>query len=177
MNVKELISKYKKSKLYSLHGVVRIENVIKDLEQLKTIEYNPKVKIPNFAAEWLEIKKKNKDSLHVSIDGDWQIMPEVMKEWLFVEFNDEVFARAWLDGYEVEEDPKYYVPFTDTIESLNVTCLKKYDRGIAIGVSAKGDLGRSLVTQLTEKEIKDIDERYWSFAVPVEEVLSKVYEE
>lgn len=109
MDVNEFIHKYKKSKIYSLHGVVRIENVIKDLEQLRTIEYNPKVKIPKFVAEWLEIKKKNKDSLHVSIDGDWQIMPEVMKEWLFVEFNDEVFARAWLDGYEVEEEPKYYV--------------------------------------------------------------------
>lgn len=121
MNVNELIGKYKKSKLYSLHGVVRIENVIKDLEQLRTIEYSRKVKVPQFIADWLEQCKgfdegcqaydqDNAITLQNAIDIDTYGVTECVEEWLGRDGNDELFAKAWLDNdYEIEQDPKYYV--------------------------------------------------------------------
>ena len=34
-----------------------------------------------------------------------------LKEFLGTETNQEIFARAWLDGYEVESEPRYTVEF------------------------------------------------------------------
>lgn len=79
---------------------------IADLKEniMNLVDEPEKVVVPKFVAEWLAFKKTNKDSLHVAIDGDWQIMPKAMKDWLLIEFNDEVFARAWLDGYTIGEE-------------------------------------------------------------------------
>ena len=66
--------------------------------------------------------------------------------------NAELLAKAWFaDDYIVYG-------------------LKKYSDGrINVAVYARGDLGKSLNSRLTEQEIKSVDERYWEFAIPVEE--------
>ncbi|WP_459577969.1 DUF1642 domain-containing protein, partial [Enterococcus faecalis] len=69
--------------------------------------------------------------------------------------NEETFAHAWLDGYEVEKEPLYYVKLPEIgymrfgyryFYSEDVEEAKKY----------------------TEQEIKAVDERYWPFAVKVD---------
>lgn len=88
--------------------------------------------------------------------------------------NEEAFARAWLDGYTVEEEQKYYVSVRDE-EYGGFWFLSKNNNGdISIGVSrdcSEVDWDRS---KLTEQEIKDYDERYWAFAKRVEELEEKV---
>ena len=83
------------------------------------------------------------------------------------------FAKAWLayPNIEIEEEPKYYV-----LDKENATLLKKsaVGEGIAKSVGTNIYNAKSWKNeeeyQLTEQEIKDYDERYWPFAVKVEEM-------
>lgn len=69
-----------------------------------------KVKVPQCVADWIEYFKKT---------GDWDLFQAMdylfgtkeIREWLEDKNNQETFARAWLDGYEVEEEKRYYVRF------------------------------------------------------------------
>ena len=70
-----------------------------------------KVKIPQFVADWIEYCKfTHVDLQHALIIGDVYFYNYAnqqdfskLKEFLETENNQEIFARAWLDGYEVEE--------------------------------------------------------------------------
>ncbi|WP_322961379.1 DUF1642 domain-containing protein [Listeria monocytogenes] len=92
-------------------------------------------------------------------------MPVAIYEWLQNNNdNQELLARAWMDGYEVEKEPLYYVRFFDGgLGFLNV-----YFNGVRLLSCHLGSEGYK--TKFTESEIKNIDTRYWDFAVPVEEV-------
>ena len=67
-----------------------------------------KVKVPQFVADWIDYFKKT---------GDWDLFQAMdylfgkkeIREWLEDKNNQETFARAWLDGYEVEEEKRYLV--------------------------------------------------------------------
>lgn len=110
MNKQELIEKYKnildKS---SVFAVVSIYGVLDDLEQLDEPE---EVTIPQVVADWIENCKRGLSlrqaisQVHVSIEVDDWLM-EVDADGNFV--NQETFARAWLDGYKVEEEKRYVV--------------------------------------------------------------------
>ena len=78
--------------------------------------------------------------------------------------NEETFARAWLDGYEVEEEQKYIVP---VIKNLYLKQSESGDFGV-------GSIPSEMKYEFTEQEIKDYDERYLAFKVPVEELEEDV---
>lgn len=67
-----------------------------------------KVKIPQFVANEIDYFKKT---------GDWDLFQAMdycfgknkIREWLEIKDNQETFAQAWLDGYEVEKESKYTV--------------------------------------------------------------------
>ncbi|EPE9473503.1 DUF1642 domain-containing protein, partial [Listeria monocytogenes] len=94
-------------------------------------------------------------------------MPDEMYEWLTsTADNQELFARAWLDGYEVEKEPLYYVQLIDHATGyLNV----HYDNQKLVG---SNDEASEYKTQFTESEIKAMNkgEAYWLLKEPVEEV-------
>ncbi len=70
--------------------------------------------------------------------------------------NSNEFYQAVINGYEVEEEPLYYVKLPEI----------GYMRfGFCIPVTESIDEAK----KYTEQEIKAIDERYWPFAVKVEE--------
>lgn len=76
-----------------------------------------KVTIPQFVADWIEYCKfTHVDLQHALIVGDVYFYNYAnqkdfskLKEFLETENNQETFARAWLDGYEVEKEKKYKV--------------------------------------------------------------------
>ena len=79
------------------------EDVITDLLE------KPKVKLPKFVADRLEEFKEAKGSLGGALVV--RIYPneadkEVVK-WLSNPKNQELFARAWLDGYDIEKGKLY----------------------------------------------------------------------
>nr|DAU73440.1 MAG TPA: Protein of unknown function (DUF1642) [Caudoviricetes sp.] len=76
-----------------------------------------KVKIPQFVADWIEYCKfTHVDLQHALIVGDVDFYNYAnqtdfskLKEFLETENNQATFARAWLDGYEVEKEKRYVV--------------------------------------------------------------------
>ncbi|HAR8797029.1 DUF1642 domain-containing protein [Enterococcus faecium] len=82
--------------------------------------------------------------------------------------NKKKAIEALLYGYEVEKEPLYYVklPVVYFNHFGLETYLMKDDRG-NITIADNNDFDDM---KFTESEIKEIDERFWSFAVPVEEV-------
>nr|UVY29371.1 MAG: Protein of unknown function (DUF1642) [Bacteriophage sp.] len=79
----------------------------------------PKPVVPQYVADWIEYCKFTNVNLVRALfisDIDFynygsQEDCSKLKEFLGTETNQEIFARAWLDGYEVESEPRYTVEF------------------------------------------------------------------
>ena len=107
MKVKELIDKYEAAECVVdfVSGKTLLKNIRRDLEQLDEPE---KVKIPEFMAEKIDYFKKT---------GDWDLFQAMdslfgrkeTMEWLEGKNNQELFALAWIFGYEVEKEKRYLV--------------------------------------------------------------------
>ena len=76
-------------------------------------EKSNKVVIPQFVADWIEVCKA-----HLTTSLYTAMNPNFMKEndqsfdfilWIKKTSNQETFARAWLDGYDVEPEKRYVV--------------------------------------------------------------------
>ncbi|EMG0660403.1 DUF1642 domain-containing protein [Listeria monocytogenes] len=118
----------------------------------------PVLKVPQCVADWISRRRQEGYNLIWSISYENNDMPDEMYEWLTsTADNQELFARAWLDGYEVEKEPLYYVklPYFGYVTNRMDYTLSQ----------SKTD-----AVMLTESKIKRMDERYWQFAVLVEEV-------
>lgn len=86
----------------------------------------------------------------------------------------EKLARAWLDGYEVEEEQKYNVKFKvkSSFGTVGIFLYKEGDEVLA-GDNFKVYYQKEDVYRLTEQEIRDFqngDILFEHFAVPVEEL-------
>ena len=69
-----------------------------------------KVTIPQFVAEYIEFKKEYDFHVYGAMREIEDHYDKRVQEW-FYEGNIETFARAWIDGYEVEKEKKYTVKF------------------------------------------------------------------
>ena len=72
-----------------------------------------KVTIPQFVADWIEACKENLAiGLYTAMNPDflkqWNKSDELIS-WFKKTRNQKIFARAWLDGYEVEKEKRYLV--------------------------------------------------------------------
>ena len=101
MNKQELIKEYKEyeNALFDIGAKLACQSFLKDLEQLDEPE---KVKVPQFVADWITHSK----NIGRSLFGAMSIFGEntEIKKWMQWADNQETFARAWLDGYEVEKE-------------------------------------------------------------------------
>ena len=132
MNVQRLIDKFEERKtiIGNFQGyAVWWEDVKEILEQLDEPE---KVKIPQFVADWISfvktngLKFKNTYGFYEEIapsDDVYRVMYYIFKESIadkgirkWVADNIDTFARAWLDGYEVEEEKRYVVKVKGNIK-------------------------------------------------------------
>ncbi|EGU0433373.1 DUF1642 domain-containing protein [Listeria monocytogenes serotype 1/2b] len=150
----------------------------------------PVLKVPQFVADAIDTFKDEGDSLAVAIDYE-VYTNELVKElsldsrvrgWLWETSNQELFARAWMGEYEVEQEPLYYVRLPIVrLNTLGTAVEGDYKYLWADQATGENNIFQSLEypatliqsgweTKFTEQEIKELDERYWSFAVPVEEV-------
>lgn len=181
MNKQELIEKLESNKDECLeearkYSVLDWDRRIEDAKALvymqvinwvEQLDEQPKVTVPQFVANWIKRCKENA-ALADCLNGYYQISngqvieSEDFQNWVADNENDELTAKAWIFGYEVEKEPLYEVQLSGTAWG---TFLVKADDGdlLVWQNSMKG-------TPFTESEIKSIDERYWAFAVPVEEV-------
>ena len=75
------------------------------LESIEQLDEPQKVTIPQFVADWIKRSKQEKRNLRNALNNGG----EKMRLWFLDQENYDLFARAWLDGHEVEKEPKYTV--------------------------------------------------------------------
>ena len=85
------------------------------LELIKLLDEPQKVAIPQFVAEVIEGAKEESLELEDLFRYIWfNEIAEEFTEWYGKKSNRDLFVRAWLDGYEVEKEPKYAVKIKNT---------------------------------------------------------------
>ena len=105
MNVKELIEKYE----YLNHDCFRRVDTSEVLRDLKQLDEPQKVVVPQFVADWIEKSKSNGWDLLASMCFTLTAKNKQVTKWLHLGENVNIFALAWIFGYEVEKEPKYIV--------------------------------------------------------------------
>ncbi len=86
---------------------------LKDADEIRK-ELNKPV-IPQFVADWIERSKQEKRNLRNALNNGG----EKMRLWFLNQENYDLFGRAWLDGYEVEEEKRYLVKIIKTGQYLH----------------------------------------------------------
>lgn len=106
MNVKELIGKYE----YMSHACFRRVDTLEVLKDLRQLDEPEKVKVPQFVADVIECAREQSAELEDAFEyaRDAAFRGE-LGEWFMRLENRNTFARAWLDGYEVEKEKRYLV--------------------------------------------------------------------
>lgn len=124
---------------------------------VESLEEQDKVVIPQFVGDWLRCVKNTDITLYGAMDNEFLNTQELTR-WMTDAKNQLKFARAWLDGYTVEKEKLYYVRENNYLLCKHkgevIDYVEAIDRRITNLVELK----------LTEKEIKDYDERFWAFA-------------
>ena len=195
MNKQELIEKLRQESF----AAVRISNTgsngYKGLKLGETIDLinqldePQKVKVPAVAETWLKEHDYSNDLIDLFsniefatssdgfIDLHWDY-DKAFYDWV-VKDTDTIYilADALRYGYEVEEEPKYYVelPFEewdeDAAELKTGLMYLAFDiTSDETRITTNKNGYRDFKTKLDEETIKSIDERFWPFAVPVEKV-------
>ena len=109
--------------------------------------------IPQFVVDWIKYCKfTNVNLQNALLVGDVYFYNYAnqndfskLKEFLKTENNQENFARAWLDGYEVEKEKRYTVK----IKAVNQYLVKNPDEEFL------GFLQSRLKSKFTRKELED----------------------
>ena len=120
--------KENKNRIINCIDVDGIIDKIKQLDELQPVE------VPQFMADWIEYFKKYSGSLYGStapysyyghaITDDF--VGDVKKTLGWIRNNSETYARAWLDGYEVEKEKRYTVKIKGKIKENKLV----YGRGV-----------------------------------------------
>lgn len=156
MNKQELIKKYKRLEgVWDAPGAEIARQIfLQDLEQLDEPQ---KPVVPQFVADFISEQKKQGHTLSYSIDAS---MSDRVAEWYWG--NSELFARTWIDGYEIEKERRYTVVMKGTKQPLFYNNL--HERLFF-------SLGE-LATRFTRKQIEDagLGEVFNSPLFEVEEV-------
>lgn len=167
MKVQRLIDKYKKLEgVWDAPGLELVRKTF--LQELGQLDKTQPVKVPQCVAEKIEHFKKS---------GDWDLFQAMdylfgekeTREWLEGKDNQEIFARAWLDGYEVEKEKRYYVRFKWIEDSYSYLTLIKHLHAWTL---SNIRLDKKFRIAHTRKELEDADFG-WVFDCPgieVEEV-------
>ncbi|WNV47017.1 hypothetical protein [Lactococcus phage D7138] len=158
--------------------VAEKEYIEKEIADLKyQLQQQALPVVPECVAKWYE---EHKDDLESSIYR------------LCIEFNQKVVntfktktkLENWFDytenkpietlirmqeGYEVEKPQLFYIDLPKVFGLSDSTSDSTFVSKAESGIILEFTKGKDYALKLTEQEIKSIDERYWQFAVPVEE--------
>lgn len=67
-----------------------------------------KIVVPEFVAEWIEYAKKKGHTLFESARPFELYGVDYLRVGKWIKENEDIFARAWLDGYTVEKEELYW---------------------------------------------------------------------
>ena len=147
MNVKELIEKYE----YLNHNYFRRVDTSEVLRDLKQLDEPEKVTIPQFVADWIEECKNDDFHLFGAMEAI-SLNQKKLDYWFREDDNMELFARAWLDGYEVEEEKRYLVKMKGIDTDFNYLNFIKFQQAWVLS-SIK--LDKKFRTEHTRKQLEE----------------------
>ena len=115
MNKEDLIKKYENLEgVWNANGAeIARQCFLRDLEQLNEI-VTKKVTVPQYVADWIEEAKKEGYSIFGAIN---KAPKGEVEGWIELQ-NVEIFAEAWVNGYEVEKEKRYTVKMRATKQPL-----------------------------------------------------------
>lgn len=169
MNKQESIEKYEKLEGVCKDPGAEIARLI-FLEDLRELDEPQKVTVPQFVADYIKDAKYYEWDLDDAFDHIAEESEESeIYEWFYTLGNIDVFARAWLDGYEVEKEKRYLVKMKGI--SSNMCYLNRVgNKWIIAGIDEH--TGMNIYTKHTKKELEDASFG-WVFDCPgieIEEV-------
>lgn len=120
---------------------------------VRQLDEPEKVKVPQVIAEYIEQKKDDDYHLLGAMIEIRSHKNKEIDEWFEFKEDDnmETFARAWIDGYEVEKEPKYTVKFKATNQYL----CDDNDIGLHISPSFRSNFRKSDLEKLSLTEVFD----------------------
>lgn len=129
---------------------------------INQIDEPEKPVIPQFVADWIE-KCKTFKYFAVSLSfalqtSAWEAnrLSDECIEWLMDAENQDLFARAWLDGYEVEEEKLY----TARLKITTISYVNYINRRSADGAIILSDLNAAsgnYQTSFTQSELEELN--------------------
>ena len=151
MNVQQLIEKYKRyeGKWNAKTGELARQIFLQDLEQLDKPQ---KVKVPQFVADYIEYAKKEDYHILGAMSEVRKHENKDIEDWLYTDDNIEIFARAWLDGYEVDKEKRYMVKMKGLSEYNSYL---NYDSIDDEWYFTDAENGPAVGTHHTRKELED----------------------
>ena len=152
MNKKELIEK--------INSIPWDEGLVVDtleinraglIQLIEQLDEPQKVQVPQFVADWIEECKNDDFHLFGAMEGI-SLNQKKLDYWFREDDNMEIFARAWLDGYEVEEEKQYYVRFKFIEDSYSyLTLIKHLDAWTLYSIT----LDKKFRTKHTKKQLEE----------------------
>lgn len=131
MNKQELIKKFeaRKTIIGNFQGYAVFWEDIKEI--FEHLDEPEKVKIPQMVADWIDACKENSAiGLYIAMNPDflkqWNKSDELIS-WIKKASNQNLFANAWLDGYEVEQEKRYKVVMPNVSSSGGILTRIKHD--------------------------------------------------
>lgn len=149
MKLNELIEKLENLSGYGSRDYIERNEILNLVEQLD--EPQP-VKVPQCVADVIEGAREKSPELEDALHYTWGNGTKEFTEWYQKKSNRDLFARAWLDGYEVEEEKRYYVRFK-WIESAYsyLTFIKRFDAWTLADIK----LDKKFRSEHTRKQLED----------------------
>lgn len=169
MNKQEAIEKVKTMTVETFFSgtlFVKQQEVIAIIEQIgeptsgcaEEAKKSNKVVIPQFVADWIEVCKEHlTTSLYTAMNpnfmkGNSQSFDLIL--WIKKTSNQDIFARAWLDGYEVEKEKRYKIIILNPDDShIMLFKLRDTTRMFFRDSNFEGKSG--FECELTEKEVRE----------------------
>lgn len=104
-----------------------------------------KVTIPQVAADWIKWTKAEGLDLQDAMNLIAGEENEKLLRWFYHESKQETFARAWLDGFEIEKEKRYTVVMEATKQPLYYNA---WDKKLFFSMGG-------LATKFTRKELEE----------------------
>ena len=170
MNKQEAIDTIENIDTLNINDMIagqQVDMVIKNqvLDIVRQIHEPQQVVLPNLIGNWIEACKTSRlgGQLNTALQGPGESFnnSEAINIWLEYPGNQEKFARAWLDGYEVEQEKLYTVEIPDPNSYCDYRYLSRNDNGICLGASNDTEWKQKKRNQFTESEIKQDFEWAW----------------
>lgn len=116
MNKKELYKEVEDLDLFNI-GIRKYVALSEVMYLIKQLDEPQKVEIPKFVADWIEYCKDKGYTLTYALYHSKESNNEEVYEWVNESLNNqETFALAWINGYDIDKEKKYLVKIKGDIQ-------------------------------------------------------------